>query len=326
MAAGKDRRTELMERVPASSALRSLMVLGDVWTLRILREAFRGTRRFGVWQETLGIAKPVLSNRLSRLVLGRVFSKKAASGTTGFKEYWLTEQGLDLWSVLIAIWSWETHWIRHSREQRLRLVHLTCGRQIIPVPACGHCGMSVDASSTEPRPGPGAGAQNRLPPAWLRRAEISARRKRGSAIGNETARILGDQCNSGIVAMAFRGTRRFTDFEQQLGVSPDTLSDRLKQMVEIGVLDRRQYQTSPDRHEYRLTEKGRTLFPITLELMRWGDRWLATKSGPPLIVVHKPCRHRLKLVFRCSACDGLLSRQDLRLDFANEGHSPPNAE
>ena len=64
-----------MDRIPASSALRSLKVLGDAWTLRVLRDAFRGTRRFGVWHRNIGLPRAVLSDRLGKLTDAGVLRK-----------------------------------------------------------------------------------------------------------------------------------------------------------------------------------------------------------------------------------------------------------
>ena len=71
--------------------------------------------------------------------------------------------------------------------------------------------------------------------------------------------------------MVVQGARRFGDFEAQLHIAPNILSTRLAELVDMGVFDRQPYQENPPRHEYRLTEKGRAIFPVTLELIRWGD-------------------------------------------------------
>jgi len=303
-------------RLVGSSAIRSVMTIGDVWIMRILRDAFRGHRRFGEWEASLGIGKPLLSNRLSRLVKAGVFRKTPVERTPGFKEYVLTEQGLDLWPLFIAIWKWEQTWDRNPLIQRGRLTHLTCGHQITPVSSCSHCGKPLDAFSTSPIPGPGASGTYQAPPRLQRRSEVAADRPGEVAMGTQAAKILGDLWINLIIAAGFTGAKRFADFEERVGISPAVLADRLKLMVDLGVFNRSQYQAGPNRFEYRFSRKGLDIFPITLELVRWGDKWLAGKSGPPLLVIHKDCGHAMHNEFRCSECGEVLKRRDLRLKYA----------
>ena len=75
-----------------------------------------------------------------------------------------------------------------------------------------------------------------------------------------------------IIRDAFLGVRRFDDFQRELGVARNVLTDRLGRLVEEGILERRAYQERPERFEYRLTEKGIDLWPVLVSLMKWGDR------------------------------------------------------
>jgi DNA-binding HxlR family transcriptional regulator len=74
-----------------------------------------------------------------------------------------------------------------------------------------------------------------------------------------------------ILRDAFRGTRRFDDFRASLGLARSVLTARLKKLTDEGVLEKRRYSDRPPRYEYRLTEKGRALFPVIAALLRWGD-------------------------------------------------------
>src|SRR6202165_3150374 len=97
--------------------------------------------------------------------------------------------------------------------------------------------------------------------------------------------VLGEWWTLLVVREAFRGVRRFDGFVERLGIAPDILSSRLGRLVEHGVLEERAYQERPPRVEYRLTSKGRDLFPVLLALMAWGDRWYA-EDGPPIDLIH----------------------------------------
>src|SRR4051812_15920954 len=84
--------------------------------------------------------------------------------------------------------------------------------------------------------------------------------------------VLGDRWTLLVIRDAFLGVRRFDDFQRDLGVARNVLTDRLGRLVEEGVLERVRYQERPERSEYRLTEKGLDLWPVTMALLRWGGR------------------------------------------------------
>ena len=75
----------------------------------------------------------------------------------------------------------------------------------------------------------------------------------------------------------------------------------------LGVLEQRLYQQNPERWEYRLSAKGRDLFPLIVELVRWGDEWLARRKGPPMILRHS-CGKTLKTHITCDQCHKPLTR------------------
>src|SRR5690242_13863308 len=86
--------------------------------------------------------------------------------------------------------------------------------------------------------------------------------------------VIGDRWTILILRDAFRGIRRFDDFRRDLEIARPVLADRLKKLVDAGVMVRRQYEERPPRYEYRLTPMGIELSPALVALMRWGDRWL----------------------------------------------------
>ena len=102
--------------------------------------------------------------------------------------------------------------------------------------------------------------------------------------------LAGERWTLLIIRDAYRGIRRFDQFQADLGIARNVLRDRLNRLVEEGVLERRPYQERPLRHEYRLTQKGRDLWPIIHALARFGDAYYAP-NGPPRRR-GRPRRHR----------------------------------
>lgn len=119
---------------------------------------------------------------------------------------------------------------------------------------------------------------------------------------SRTLSVIGDPWTLLVLRDAFLGVRRFDDFQSRLDVTRHLLADRLKKLVEAGVLTREPYQERPVRYEYRLTEKGRDLFPILMALMTWGDKWMSGNDGPPLDREHLPCGNMMTPVMVCPHC------------------------
>ncbi|MFT3838759.1 MAG: helix-turn-helix domain-containing protein [Myxococcaceae bacterium] len=97
-----------------------------------------------------------------------------------------------------------------------------------------------------------------------------------------TVDLIGDGWTPMILREAYYGVKRFDDFEANLGLGRNVLTQRLKRLVKEGVFEKVRYQKHPPRHEYVLTEKGRSLFPVLAVMMRWGDRWLSKGEGAPV--------------------------------------------
>ena len=114
--------------------------------------------------------------------------------------------------------------------------------------------------------------------------------------------IVGDRWTILILRDAFRGLRRFDEFRRDLDIPRAVLADRLRRLVDAGVMTKREYQDRPVRHEYRLTRMGIELSPILVALMQWGDRWLS-EDGAPTLLVHEPCGTEVDLGFHCWTCE-----------------------
>jgi DNA-binding HxlR family transcriptional regulator len=107
--------------------------------------------------------------------------------------------------------------------------------------------------------------------------------------------------STAIIRDVFLGERRFDQFQHSLGIARNVLSDRLRRLVDAGILERVRYQERPERFEYRLTEAGLELSVPLLALMHWGDRHLAPE-GPPRIAEHEGCGGNVSEQHVCSEC------------------------
>ncbi len=124
-----------------------------------------------------------------------------------------------------------------------------------------------------------------------------------------TVDLVGDGWTPLVLREAFYGTTRFDDFERVLGIGRNVLSQRLGRLVDAGLLERHAYQQNPPRHDYLVTEQGRELFPVLAAMMAWGDRWLASSDGPPVLLRHVTCGHNARAEVVCGQC-----REPLELD------------
>jgi DNA-binding HxlR family transcriptional regulator len=123
--------------------------------------------------------------------------------------------------------------------------------------------------------------------------------------------VVGEWWSMLIVRDAFLGVTRFDDFQSRLGISRNVLNQRLNHLVDEGVLTRVAYQEHPLRWDYRLTEKGRQLWPVLTAMRQWGDAW-AAPGGPPIEVVHNGCGHVAQMVAVCSECGESLDARGVR--------------
>jgi len=138
------------------SVARALEVLGDWWTLLVVREAFVGTRRFADFEDNLGISKNILTNRLARLVRDGVL-KRVDAGTHGTRyEYELTSMGKDLFAVMTALRQWGDRWVFGPGREPLLVIDRKTGRPIPKLRVLGEDGAPLGAADLELAPGPGA--------------------------------------------------------------------------------------------------------------------------------------------------------------------------
>jgi len=123
--------------------------------------------------------------------------------------------------------------------------------------------------------------------------------------------VVGEWWSLLIVRDAFLGCTRFDQFQERLGISRNILHQRLARLVEAGILEKVAYSEHPPRYDYRLTAKGRDLWPVLTTMRQWGDKH-AAPNGPPLQVVHKDCGHVSEALLTCSVCGEQIGVRDVR--------------
>ena len=137
----------------------ALEVLGDWWTLLIVRDAFFGVRRFGDFERSLGIAKNVLADRLAHLVEHGVFEKVETGGGGRRYEYVLTDKGEALLPVLTALREWSDDWIFGRGHEPVIVRDRRTGRRVPKLRVCDADGRPLSRRDLRTLPGPGAGPE-----------------------------------------------------------------------------------------------------------------------------------------------------------------------
>jgi DNA-binding HxlR family transcriptional regulator len=140
------------------SIARSLEVLGERWTLLVIRDVFSGRRRFDQIQENLGVARNVLASRLARLVEEGILERRPYQERPRRYEYFLTEKGLDLWPVMITLLHWGDRHLADSGPPML-IRHKRCDGLVDERGICERCGERLGARDAYAEEGPGAPAQ-----------------------------------------------------------------------------------------------------------------------------------------------------------------------
>ncbi len=142
------------------SVAQSLEIIGEWWTLLIVRDAFLGVRRFDDIRRHSGIPRQVLTNRLATLVEKGLLRKVPyqVAGARTRHEYRLTPMGRDLYPAIVSIMRWGDAYLAGGDGPPLLLLHQDCGHHAEPMTVCSHCREPLDPRKVTPQPGPGATA------------------------------------------------------------------------------------------------------------------------------------------------------------------------
>lgn len=136
------------------SIAQTLAVVGDRWTLLILRDAFLGTRRFEDFHRQLGVSRHRLTERLNKLVDSGVLEKVLYQARPPRYEYRLTDKGLDLLPVMLTMSEWGNRWYTNETGAPVEYLHRNCNQLAHPVLGCSECGEPMIARTVTPQVGP----------------------------------------------------------------------------------------------------------------------------------------------------------------------------
>ncbi len=276
--------TDGMERNCSITA--TVNILSDAWTFLVIREAFFGARRFEEFRTSLGITRATLTDRLRRLTREEIFREVSYSETSSRVEYKLTRSGIDLYPTFMAMMQFGDRWL-DAKSGPLQLVHEDCGCVSKPFVSCSCCHEKLVCSEVTYLDGPGAGLSKSEPVRRSRRTSEDYMRGRPSSV-SRALEIIGDRWAVLLLREAFLGARRFDQFEAELNIATNILTNRLARLVEQGVFKKKLYQTAPERFEYVLTPMGNELHGPLMMMMAWGDRWRSDGQAP-MLVKHLAC-------------------------------------
>ncbi|MFI6213594.1 winged helix-turn-helix transcriptional regulator [Nocardia brasiliensis] len=137
--------------------------------------------------------------------------------------------------------------------------------------------------------------------------------------------LLGDRWTILLIAEAFFGVRRFSDFARNIGITNrNLLTSRLRMLIDAEIFART--DEGGGRVDYHLTAAGRELYPIIIAMMAWGDRHLTDPDGPPLVLEHRTCGHTITPVMVCDHCRTELDPREVEARPGPGFHSSPITE
>lgn len=279
---------------------RMLGLLGDEWTLLIIQQALLGATKYADFIERLPISHSVLTRRLVAMVQHDLLTRRQYQAGPARFEYLLTDRGRALWPVLVSIWHWERRWVPEHLEPLPAMRHGACGADFSLLLTCRGCGIETDRKQLVAQWGPSGSWPRSMPVASNRRRSHGDRGTQ-QTLFPETMSILGNRWSFAILVAAFVGTSRFTDFADQLGAPPGSLTDRLQILVGNGVLD----------GGYRLTEKGRAVLPVIVTALAWAQHWYVAPEGPAVILTHTPCGGDFTAALACDQCAEVLRGSEI---------------
>lgn len=278
-----------------------LDVIGDKWTILILRSAFYGVKRFDGFQVATGVSRSTLTRRLNALIKHEILYKHPYSKAVNRFDYKFTERGLGLLGPSLLAAKWESEWQTDGYTPLgNRLVHSQCNKAMQPKVVCRSCQNDVFFDQVV---WPDLSKQLESQLHEIRTYNTQHRKRKNDtgelSVNANLASLIGDRWTLLVLIASFLGTNRYDDFLNRLSSPPAVLSERLKLLVSNRILDRELYQTNPPRYNYQLTDKGRSLFPFVMILRQW----VATSHSMASPLIHKSCEQPLVMEVVCDQCN-----------------------
>lgn len=288
--------------LPRATALRrALAILGDPWTMLILKEAFNGQRRFGGFRKALNIPRQTLSLRLTALCRDQMLWRRPVSADHATLEYALTAKARDLDQAMYAVWLWHEANPGPVDALPFDIVHRDCGQVLGASFRCRACGGAVHSGTVTIRPAEPAQFDTEPRPRLARRNDGAfAAAGPGGPETTLAAALVGDiPCNE-ILWLLFRAPTHLLAIAEGLGLGVPVVRDRLDRLISLGlVAEERQGR----RLVFSVLPRAEGFFPLLLAINAWGDRWCNGAQPPPEQVIHD-CGALLDGRFACDHCGG----------------------
>jgi DNA-binding HxlR family transcriptional regulator len=309
----------LQKALEESTLNAGLKVLGDRWSMAILRTAFVGVRRFDDWLQQLGLPKPTLAARLKSMVALGIFYKRVYQERPLRESYHLSARGLALYDTVLMSWAWESRWGGGVMPLPHELVHGDCGHPFTPELSCSQCHQQTTLEQLrlglrlhECTP---ANSIGQTPAAGL---SATARGTRISGV-NSRAMTLGlrvDRWALMVVAAVMLGNHHFDQLAYVLRIAPSVLARRLRDLVTTGLL---RCDPDPDdarRQFYRLTPASRALSGYLVCFSHWSSEHLCHRAST-IAPQHSPSGHDFFPEVVCSHCLGRLKPWAVRFSYGD---------
>jgi len=280
-----------------------LDVIGDRWTILILRSAFYGINRFDAFQAATGASRSTLTRRLNALIDHEIFYKHPYSTASNRFEYKFTEKGLGLLGPSLLAAKWESDWQTEDyKDIKGRLFHQHCSSYMTPKVVCRACKSELSFGDvTWPNKAKQLDSQLEAIRTYNTQHRKRVKKQDGGDFGNSNlASLIGDRWTLLVLIAAFLGIQRYDQFLCSLSTPPSVLSERLKRLVANNIFSKVEYQQNPPRHDYVLTEKGKSLFPFVMTLRQWVASERCDSISP---LAHTCCAKPLDIDVVCDRCD-----------------------
>ena len=299
----------IAETGPATTSLRrALRILGDPWTMLILKEAYNGERRFSGFQRRLNIPKQTLSLRLAHLCHEQMMYRRQASPTLSTLEYALTAKAFDLQDAMYSVWLWHEANPRDVSVLPFEMIHDTCGQRISATFRCTHCRDAVTSDTVT--------VDLAQPPQFDPRDRLS--RRNDAAVtaagdaGAETmvaASLVGDIVCNEILYALFQSPAHVKAIAEGLDLGLSVARGRLEKLKLLGLVEE---SRAGRKLVYRVLPKAGEFYPLLMSIADWGDRWCNDGQAPPELRVHA-CGNLVRGRFSCDHCGGWISRDNVSI-------------
>ena len=222
-----------------------LDVIGDRWTLLILRSAFYGVKRFDEFQSSTGASRSTLTRRLKALIENEIFYKHPYSAAANRFDYKFTRKGLGLLGPSLLAATWESEWKTADYvDINESLFHHRCGLHMQPKVVCGICREHLIFDDVL---WPNFDEQLDEQLDQIRTYNTQHRKRAAIVDGNDRsnsnlASLIGDRWTLLVLIASFFGIQRYDGFLNRLGAPPSVLAERLKQLVANNILEKVEYQ------------------------------------------------------------------------------------